>query len=224
MRKHLDLHYPDTQLLMMAKVPRAGYVKTRMQPQLTPDQSMQLHTALVQQCLQQWYDAQLCELTVWVGGDPACFQQHFPCWQFLPHHTQPKGDLGQRMLFAIQQSLMASSVNKEIIVGADCPFIDAAYLEQAITALDHHDVVIGPAADGGYVLLAMKTPHVALFKHIEWGSANVFAKTEAQLIAEELSFQVLPTLHDIDYVDDLSLLDKPHFSSVLKSFSQSNMY
>jgi glycosyltransferase A (GT-A) superfamily protein (DUF2064 family) len=76
-------------------------------------------------------------------------------------------------------------------------------LREAAAALDRHPAVFGPAADGGYVLVGLRTPVAALFSGIEWSTARVMAQTRERLMTLGISAAELPTLHDIDEPDDL---------------------
>jgi rSAM/selenodomain-associated transferase 1 len=203
-------------LLVMSKSPVLGYAKTRMQPDLTKEQSLKLHVALVQYCLKQWLEAEDFSISIWVGGNIDVFRtdvltpmdSHF----FAEHnlHSQPEGDLGARMLFAVDSVLNSSKKEERAVflVGTDCPFVDMQYLELAAAALEKSDVVLGPATDGGYVLLGMKKSYSALFDNISWGSELVLSQTQLIIQRERLQSVLLPPLPDIDVIDDLSHLQE----------------
>jgi uncharacterized protein len=217
-------------LLMMSKAPELGHVKTRMQPHLSQAQSQQLHIALTQYCLLQWHRAALCPIDIWVGGEMTLFEQKIisplnlstidtkPQWSLFP---QSSGDLGARMSFAVKTSLATYSQGV-VLVGSDCPFIHKDYLQQVFAHLDNgYDAVLGPALDGGYVLLALAGDYPSLFDNIDWGSARVYQETLARIIALDLRYQVMPALSDIDTPKDLLLLDQLNqnaVSDVLLSF------
>ena len=116
------------------------------------------------------------------------------------------------MLFAAKQGL--NNARAVILVGTDCPFIDKHYLLSACKALDNNDVVIGPAEDGGYVLLGMKMLYPSLFQNMEWGNDTVFETTVNVLQKNALLYKILPTLNDIDRPGDIRLLQSiPAFHS-----------
>ena len=234
--------FPHYRLLVMGKSPELGKVKTRMQPFLTEESSARLQTQLSRYVLAQWQMANLCPIHFWVGGDiDYCRQQ---VMDTLPSVSpislsnislfeQVAGDLGQRMATAVEHTWVKfpttdnSVLRGVILLGTDCPFIDKPYLEQALTALESleirsgrgYDVVIGPANDGGYVLLGMKAIHKALFEDIPWGTSKVLAVTEKILQEHSLVTYVLPPLNDIDTKDDLPLLDDKRFPDSLRRFS-----
>ena len=92
-----------------------------------------------------------------------------------------------------------------ILIGTDCPVMSADYLEQAFHALDQGlDVVIGPAEDGGYVLIGASRVEVSWFNNIDWGSQRVLEQSRQALISSAASFQELQPLWDIDQIGDLN--------------------
>ncbi|MBL0110440.1 MAG: glycosyltransferase [Saprospiraceae bacterium] len=91
---------------------------------------------------------------------------------------------------------------KILIIGSDCPGITNDIIEQAYTALDFHDVVIGPSHDGGYYLLGMNTLIPELFQHIPWSTDQVLLETIKVLQHKRLLYKLLPTLRDVDTIED----------------------
>lgn len=107
------------------------------------------------------------------------------------------------MLNAFDSSFSYES-RKVIIIGTDAPDISSEILQSSIDALDTSDIVIGPALDGGYYLLGMKQLHGHLFKDIEWSTGSVLQKTIEKAQAHHLTVQLLPSLTDIDTIEDLT--------------------
>jgi hypothetical protein len=105
------------------------------------------------------------------------------------------------MWTAIQDALQ--DYDKVIVIGTDCPDYTCEYIEQAINLLDETDVVIGPAMDGGYVLIGMKKAYEFLFYDIPWSSNAVLETTIEKIKNHSLSYALLPSLRDIDTPDDL---------------------
>jgi glycosyltransferase A (GT-A) superfamily protein (DUF2064 family) len=89
-----------------------------------------------------------------------------------------------------------------ILVGSDCPPLDADYLARAARALADHDAVLGPAEDGGYVLIGLARP-VEAFDGIAWGAPSVLAVTRERLAAQQATWHELPVLWDVDREVDL---------------------
>lgn len=210
-------------ILQMAKLPRLGCVKTRMQPALTPRQSQDLHCALIEYCCLNIGHVADTEHQIWLddssesapsksaqngddGSDLARSRITETLADFdLVYKTQGGGDLGERMSHAAQSQLQL--FDGIILIGSDCPFID----DQIITAVcksmtDGCDVVICPAEDGGYVLLAMKEFYPEIFRDMPWSQESLMDATRRVLKNLNLSYVELDTLADIDRPEDLMLL------------------
>ncbi len=189
-----------SRLLVFAKSPVAGKVKTRLQPSYSPEQSVELHRKLVHGCLQVATTVNGCITELWAGSEHGWWAELSSRYQI--DVVQQRGDdLGDRMLQAFQQTL--TDVDKALLIGTDCPFITRDYLLDAFEKLDECDVVIGPAEDGGYVLLGLTDGKPELFSGISWGSDRVLAETIEKIEAFNLSYMLLPTLRDIDRPEDV---------------------
>jgi hypothetical protein len=189
-------------LLIFTKSPVLGEVKTRLQPFYSAEQSLKLHKKLVLKTLGlsknlQSFDIELC-----------CTPNRNTLFfldcenSFTVMLTDQQGaDLGERMAFAFSVALQ--TYDNVIIIGTDCPEIDEHYIEQALVALNNHDAVIGPAADGGYVLLGLRRFSLDLFSGFSWGTNSVLAQTRKVLNTLSWSYQELAIMHDIDRAEDL---------------------
>jgi rSAM/selenodomain-associated transferase 1 len=194
---------PPLLLIQFAREPVAGRVKTRMQPLLTAEEACELHRELVLWTCRRLVEARLGPVRLAVAGDPghALFRQ---CAALGAAEivSQRGGDLGQRMRDAIEEGLRHHAA--VVLVGSDCPGIDAAYLRAARTALRHSRIVLGPAQDGGYVLLAMRCPLPNLFEQIPWGTGRVLSVTRQRLRQAGMEWVELAPLADIDRPADLA--------------------
>ncbi len=114
---------------------------------------------------------------------------------------QQGGDLGARMLFALNHGL--ARYPRVLLVGSDCPELDADYLGRAAAALLQHELVLGPARDGGYVLLGARRPVAPLFADMPWGSDRVLELTLQRARAMGLATALLEPLNDVDRPADL---------------------
>lgn len=193
----------NTLLIQFAKAPVPGEVKTRLLPVLSPESAAALHAELV-----LWVSRMLCgsgigPVQLAVSGSSAC-----PLFDACRREgvasilTQHGDDLGARMHHALQRGLQAYS--KVLLVGSDCPAMDAAYLKSAAAALDEHPVVLGAAVDGGYVLVGATQIEPSVFTGVHWGSAAVLAQTLANVERAGLGCAVLDALSDIDRPEDLA--------------------
>ena len=191
-------------ILLFAKAPEAGKVKTRLQPQLSPARAARLYQLLLDKVVANIITVNV-PIALWRAGD----LEH-PCWEkyaknpLLTLHEQIDGDLGERMKYAAIEALNSS--DKVILIGADCIDIDKSYLELAVNKLASNDTVIGPATDGGYVLLALRSVADEIFSEIDWGSDKVLSQTLAKMGGLNWRYELLPALNDIDRPEDLANL------------------
>lgn len=191
-----------TLLLQFAREPVAGRVKTRMRPQLSAEQACQLHCELVDWTCRRLLQARCGDVELCVTGDT-----RHPLFESClalgaARVTRQRGaDLGERMWRALCCGLRRYS--RVLLVGSDCPDIDSEYLGAALRLLDEVPVVLGPAQDGGYVLLGAREVPRAAFTGIDWGTARVFEQTVAVLGAEAVAWRALPSLGDVDRPTDL---------------------
>lgn len=193
--------YSD-KLVIFAKAPVLGEVKTRLQPEYTAEQSLKLHEILVTRTLEKIKALENIEIELCCAPNRNSMffldcENNFPV-----RLTDQLGDeLGERMAFTCSQALQTS--NKVILVGTDCPELSMQDIESAFQALDTHDAVIGPAADGGYVLIGLKQFSAELFSGFSWGTDTVLEQTRSVLKKLDWSWHELETRHDLDRPEDL---------------------
>ncbi len=123
-----------------------------------------------------------------------------PLVSYTSLRQQRGNDLGQKMLHAFEEVLL--DYRKVLIVGTDCPYLTPRLLSDAFKRLDHFDMVIGPAKDGGYYLLGLKKINPALFTDMPWGTDQIFRRTLQRAILLGLSVHALIELNDVDYEKD----------------------
>lgn len=116
--------------------------------------------------------------------------------------VQYGNDLGARMLNSFSDQFKMG-YSRLIIIGTDCPDLNSELLLNAFNALESHDIVIGPAADGGYYLLGMSKLYPELFEGVEWSTSEVYGQTLYIISKLGLSFSLMPVLRDLDNEDDL---------------------
>ena len=137
-----------------------------------------------------------------------------PVWtffsDFIPESTHPivenslvqQGqDLGERMSNAFARTF-ESGRDKVVLIGTDCPTLQSQHLLQAFEALNHSDLVLGPATDGGYYLIGMKSSAAYLFEGIAWSTSQVLSQTLHVASQQGLIVTLLPELDDIDTQED----------------------
>lgn len=197
--------FSGARILLFAREPVAGAVKTRMEPVLGADGALALHRALIRHMAGVLDEAALCPWRYCVAGDPghpvfrARDSMDWPAW------SQEGVDLGERMRNAADRALREAGA--VVLVGADCVSVDRSCLEEALTALaGGHDVVLGPAEDGGYVLLGLRGTQWPLFADMPWGSARVLPETRDRLRASGARWVELAPRWDVDRPEDLPRL------------------
>jgi len=124
-------------------------------------------------------------------------------WNGYEKWLQSGTDLGERMSNAFE-SLFKKGFTKIVIIGSDCLELDEKILSDAFLNLNEYEIVIGPATDGGYYLLGMKSPFKNLFENITWSSNIVFKETIKQIEQRNLTLFLLPILNDVDEETDIT--------------------
>lgn len=185
--------------MVFVRAPRPGAVKTRLAAAIGHLAAAEAYKTLVDVLLNRIAAASPIELH-YAPADAADEIRHWlrPGWVALP---QVPGDLGARMCAAFRRAF-ASGASHAALIGSDCPDIDAADLDAAWSALRDHDVVLGPAADGGYWLIAMSQPQPALFESMTWSTSAVLRETLARASRLGLRCCLLRELTDIDTEKD----------------------
>lgn len=188
----------STVLALIAKAPVAGEVKTRLCPPLTPDQAARVAAALL---LDVAAAAGRTGHEVWCvhAGPPASLARLLPG---VPLLAQRGDGLAQRLANA-QGDLHADGYDRVVLVGADCPTLSTGDLEAALRLLGTADVVLGPAEDGGYTLLATSAPEPGLFDGVAMGTSQVLAQTVAQAGLLGLSVALTGRRYDVDTAADV---------------------
>jgi hypothetical protein len=191
-------------LLVFGREPRAGRVKTRLIPALGAAGAAALYTRMLSDTVAKASGIDNADVELWC--DFSDTQPQF-CTALakkygIALHRQRGGDLGERMWRALSAA-SPPGVRPTLLIGSDCCGITRNYLLEAFEALAAHDGVIGPAMDGGYVLIGLNRPARRLFEAIPWSSDAVLGRTRLRF--EELSWShiELPVLRDIDEPSDL---------------------
>lgn len=184
-------------LCIFARAPEHGKVKTRLARALGADVALHAHRVLVERCLRQLAGIDDMQVQLWVAGerDNPGVAAWAADWK-LPVYWQQGASLGARMAHAIETMLAVAPL--AIVVGSDVPGLDAAYVASAVAALKDHDAVLGPADDGGYVLIGARRPVPELFVDVPWGSANVTKATLEHAGQSGLQVALLEELWDVD--------------------------
>jgi len=193
-------------LVVLAKSPRPGRVKTRLCPPLSLSDAARLHEAFVRDTMTRMRalaDVELvCAYTP--AEDRAFFEEACDGARLVP---QAEGDLGDR-LHAVFATLEAGGFGRVVAIGADIPTLPLGHVRDAFAHLADAavDVVLGPAYDGGYYLIGLRTPRAELFAEMPWSTDRVFAETWRRAEATGLRARALPAHADVDTFGDLAEL------------------
>ncbi|KUG07544.1 TIGR04282 family arsenosugar biosynthesis glycosyltransferase [Solirubrum puertoriconensis] len=190
---------PADHLLVFARYPELGKVKTRLAAGLGEPAALAAYEQLLVHT-QTAAAPLVCNRTLWLAAAPPTHAA--PLWPGWPQRLQPPNpDLGQRMLHAFEQAFAAGAA-RVVIIGTDCPALSTSHLQQAFTELQTHEVVLGPAHDGGYYLLGMRKLYPELFSGITWSTDTVLRDTLRIAHNGQLQVAQLPTLRDVDTAAD----------------------
>lgn len=187
---------PMKKLLIFAKYPEAGRVKSRLARTIGALPAALAYKSMVEIVVKSTKPHN-GEYTQVLYYDPPESREKFQSWlQISDQRPQSGGDLGERMKQALSQTL--TEPGYAVLIGTDCMDVDRSLILKAFQELAEADVVLGPAKDGGYYLIGCKREHPELFTGIDWSTERVFAQTFQ--IAEKLKLRVscLPPLEDID--------------------------
>ena len=204
----------------MARAPVPGRTKRRLIPAIGAERAAALHRAMIRHAVMSALASGVGPVELWCTPSPD--HEVFRSLESearIGLHTQIGPDLGARMLTAIEARPGATAV-----IGSDCPFLEPGDLVRAASVLDaagarprqscadhpEHgadtDVVVVPALDGGYVLIAVNRPRPELFTGVEWGTGRVLAQLRERVQAARLRLFELEARRDVDRPEDLEAL------------------
>ena len=208
-------------LILFAKYPRPGSVKTRLTPPLTPDEAAALYRCMLLDTIAATGRLDDIDRYLFYSADPdaaAFFDANAITMICLP---QCDGDLGVRIAAAFRL-LFGKGYRQVVIIGSDTPHLQERLIADAFQRLDDGaDAVFGPAEDGGYYLLAMNRLREGLFRDIPWSSGKVLERSLTAAEREGLRTALLPLRHDLDTVEDLmrpELLDEQSGAPLTRDF------
>ena len=202
-------------LIVFTRYPEAGKAKTRLIPVLGAEGAADLHRQMTEYTISQVRQLQterVVAIEVYFTGsdtpdgtlrDRATFQNWLG--SDLIYHPQGEGDLGSRMAQAFENAF-SSGIDAAIIIGTDCPSLNAELIAEALQKLEQKDLVLGPATDGGYYLIGLRRLIPELFVGINWGTSEVLQKTVEIANNLKLAVAYLSRLSDIDRPEDLAKL------------------
>lgn len=189
-------------IMVFARNAELGKVKTRLAKTIGNENALAIYKALLEHTARVTCEVDASRVVYY--SDFIEQADYFDAISFAKKQQQG-GELGERMKAAFSDAYQ-SGYQKVIIVGSDCYELDPLIIESAFEALNEHDIVVGPATDGGYYLLGMKTCHSKLFENKNWGTENVLLDTLLDIRELNLTYLLLDTLTDVDQEEDLGEL------------------
>lgn len=193
----------EAAMVVVSKAPVAGKVKTRLCPPLTHEQAATLYTGFLLDTLAIAAEVVPIEAVRMVCPSQADAEALRDLASGAEFIVQSGEGLSMALTEAFQ-SCLTQGFSKVFCISSDNPTLPAAYLKQAIVALDTHEVVLGPSEDGGYYLIGAKAVYPTLFEGMIWSTSSVLAETLARVEARQLSYDLLPEWYDLDTGQDLA--------------------
>jgi rSAM/selenodomain-associated transferase 1 len=186
----------NNRLIVMARPPLAGQVKTRIGRELGDDMALEVYTRLLSNTMSVVKRSGF-PVEIFVTEEHSYFSE-----SGFSQRLQQGNDLGERMHHAFRSTFF-NPVHSVVMIGTDCPGIDAAHIQTAFDLLRRVDVVFGPAMDGGYYLIGMNAIHAELFSNMPWSTSELLEKTILKSRSLNLSFATMTSLTDVDLPQDI---------------------
>ncbi len=197
-------------LALVAKAPRAGYVKTRLQNGFSPQQACEIYHCLLSRArilAESWQQIRP-DIHLVLAFDPPDQPQRWQSWSAWSKLPQTAGDLGER-LRGVVSSGASKGRSAIIFIGADAPELSLCHLDFARENLSTHDAVMVPAFDGGYVLLGLHARAKVLLNGINWGTDEVCGQTQQIARQAGLKLAESESRPDVDTAEDVAeLIDR----------------
>lgn len=200
----------DNALILFARDPILGKVKTRLSPFLKDDVILKLYTCFLQDSLDNIRKVENVDHFVGVApSNESGFFTGIP-GSDIRLFVQEGENLGEKMRRAIQDRL-SEGYKRVVIIGSDSPSLPVSYIYRALGS--DKDIVLGPSTDGGYYLIGMAGKVVEVFKDVAWGTEKVLSETLGHLEQNGASLELLPVWYDVDSPDDLKFF-KTHLELI----------
>jgi rSAM/selenodomain-associated transferase 1 len=189
-------------IIIMAKVPQAGKVKTRLQPFLTPEQSAEFANCLLQDTINKVNQTKNKPI---IAYSPSERRDFFDGFNNLVLTAQNGKDLGERIFNAFQFAI-SQNLDSAVMIGTDSPTFPPEFINKAFDFLINSDAVLGKTEDGGFYLIGLKKLDRRIFEAVEWSSPTTFQQTKNNLEKLDFSLSELPVWYDVDEPKDLKRL------------------
>lgn len=202
-----NLDHPLTAIIVFAKEPKIGKVKTRLQVDLSENTTLRLYKAFVRDVLRTVQTIRHADKYLYYAGAGSSIPFLKGLSKNFKLKRQMGADLGERMCRAAL-FCKRKGYEKIIIIGTDCVALTGNNIKKAELALNRHDFVVGPTNDGGYYLIGLKLPSQSIFANIHWSTDRVLKQTLDNIKKNGSSVRLLGYKDDIDTIEDLNRLKK----------------
>lgn len=203
---------------VFAKQPLAGRVKTRLCPPLNYQQAADLYRISLQETVARMTSVER-RVILFYEGDRSWFTEGFPGLELRP---QAEGDLGRRIIYALLELFVVGG-QRVALIGTDSPDLPQDMVDDAFTALQQHDAVTIPAADGGYVLVGCRKPCSGLFDGIDWSTSAVLQQTRVRARQMGLDYFEVGAWEDLDDAPSLLRLLERSPDSLASQYVRKNL-
>lgn len=194
-------------LIVFAKLPEPGKVKTRLAKDLGDQKAAEIYSVIARDIISRVSSSE--KYTTAIFYDPPDKKNEIISWleDIAPveshNYFEQEGNiLGERISYAFEK-VFSGGADRAVIIGTDCSEVSAEMIEDTFEELRGYDTVIGPAQDGGYYLLGLSRYDPLIFQDIEWSTERVFEQTLRRVQEQGLNCKILKTLSDIDNIEDL---------------------
>lgn len=198
---------PPERLLVFARLPELGRVKTRLARSIGPAKALAVYEAMLRDLLASiGASSERTEIEVmWAPSETAHGQLLASAFGSAATAMQTGATLGDRLAMAMSERFFFHRTEKIVAIGVDDPRLSRATIDSAFALLDSCEWVLGPATDGGYYLIGCRAAAFdsAVFAGVEWGSSSVLRTTLSRIGASQQTVALLPERYDIDVEDDL---------------------
>ncbi len=214
-------------ILVFARAPEIGRVKTRLAAHLGAERAAEIHRACLEDAIRLAERVEGCERRLLMAGSRGAWAdaeiELDATWEMEPQRGH---DLGERLETAFREAFRRGA-KKATAIGTDTPWMGARRIETAIAALDADDVVLGPAADGGYYLVGMRRLIPKAFRQIAWGKQTVLEETRRKIERAGGSYRLIERDFDLDRIEDLErarrrLMSEPECAAALAAWLRTN--
>lgn len=185
-------------IIIFQKNAELGKVKTRLAEGVGDQAALAIYTLLVDYTHEVLAGTEATKFLFYSNYIPEEDAEFGDDYKF---ELQSSGDLGKKMCEAFAH-VFKNDYDQVLVIGTDCAELSVALIAEAFQSLTNHQVVLGPATDGGYYLLGMREFIPGVFDHIPWSTDQVAGLTKEYLLQNDISFKLLKTLSDVDHQED----------------------